>query len=212
VTDFDDLDDLERELGPSMRVAPLRPAAAQITEAGLSVSPRLFVFEIADPGRVDSAAADFDALRKGRGSAKAIEVTDNRPTPGGAPSRHWWRITTAATAAAQALIAGGTLVLTGRDDASDETRVGTDAPENTGAVPAVVESFMDAWVAGDGAAVGSMSVWAPCTSARSRVRTGQRSGTSTIGIGRLGGSSKTEVSAIFGPLCRRGRLCLHVRE
>jgi hypothetical protein len=129
VTDFDDLDALERELGPSLRVA-LRRAAAEITEEQLSQAPWLSRNGPGAAGaRFDDAARDLEVLEPE--GFEVMMAVDFEPTP----EQRWGvrrSLVVAAAAAALALIAGSVLVWSAVDDDVD-TRVpaGTSSTSST---------------------------------------------------------------------------------
>jgi hypothetical protein len=108
VNDFDDLDVLERELGPSLRVA-LQGAASRITD-----EPRRA--QGLRPDAVDVVPV-LQVVRTRSIDAPPIEVPPATATRG-----HRWR-TLAAVAAAVLLLAVGTVVVVARDDPALETSV-----------------------------------------------------------------------------------------
>jgi len=136
VNDFDDLDDLERELGPSLRVA-LRRAADMVTDDGRTSTPWP-----TDVAQDEPTFVDLETL--------APATTVRRP-------RRPRLVAAAIVSAAAVVVAGIAVVALSRGDDAEPT----DQP-----IEAVAESFMKAWVRGDGGAVaalmsprGSVDVW-----------------------------------------------------
>jgi hypothetical protein len=156
VSDIDDLDALERELGPAVRLT-LRRAAAEITvehrpdavwrrgggaPSGVSPDPRetLVILESSardgqptDPPFVDTARV----------------VLEPRMTS------HRWRVV-AAAAAVLVFAAAAVLAYRSGEDPTDIEPIdvtSTTEPRDPAAYVAVADTFMDAWVAGEGDAV-----------------------------------------------------------
>jgi WD40 repeat protein len=116
VTDFGDLDALERELGPSLRVA-LRRAAAEITEEHQPRAPWLSRNGPAASGaRFDDAAGNLEVLEP---EGSEVMIVDFEPAPDKRAGRRRWLVI-AAAAAALVLIAGSMLVWAATND--DEKR------------------------------------------------------------------------------------------
>jgi D-alanyl-D-alanine carboxypeptidase len=174
VNEFDDLDVLERELGPSLRRA-LRHVAADITDdrppsvrglngdgarAALVEDPLEADAPEADHG-VNEAAGYLDALRT---RSSNVTLVDTEPTSTRPPRRRWPIVT--AAAAVVAVVVGG-LVLAIRDDPGgnhDPATPGTivaDTPPTTldpqdAASVRVAERFLAARNAGDVATATSL--------------------------------------------------------
>ena len=137
MTEFDDLDQLERELGPSLRLA-LR----QVADA------------IADDRPTSSAIVPNgdgpDAFNQLSRRSKTVTMIDIEATPTRPPNRHrWWII----TAAAAAVLLVGVVLLAVRDDETepDEAPVATEALEETTNETAVevAQGFVEAYGAFD---------------------------------------------------------------
>lgn len=105
MNDFDDLEELERELGPSLQLA-LRRAAGGITDERPRTAPRL-----SGTGTAAPATGWDDA------ATEAIALGDY-PTQVQRPG-HRRRLVLAAAAAALLLVAGGALVRVATDDSPD---------------------------------------------------------------------------------------------
>jgi hypothetical protein len=129
VTDFDDLDVLERELGPSLRIA-LRRVAAEIREEQQSHAPWLSGIGSAAPGvGFDDVAGDLVPLEP-EGSEVMIVDLGLTPTKRGGHRRSLVVV----AAAALVLIAGSVLVWAAVDDDVDtRVPVGPDRTSTTDA-------------------------------------------------------------------------------
>jgi len=137
VSDASDLDDLERELGPTLRLA-LRRFAAEALGDGSTGPP------VSTSTEEDLNVIDFK-------SSTSPTATGDRRRP--------WIIATALAAAAVIVVAV-VAVLATRDDVKPADEQATE----------IAESFMTAWVRGDGAAVaallsssGSFDQWTKAT-------------------------------------------------
>jgi len=134
VNDMDDLDGLERELGPALRVA-LRRVAAEISDDGRTTSPWASHHPRDGVTMVDLESSSRATTRRAR----------RRP------------VTALIVCAAAAVVAAIAVVVLSRLDRGKSA----DQP-----IEAVADSFMAAWVRGDGDAVaalmspdGSVDVW-----------------------------------------------------
>ena len=152
MNDFDDLDDLERELGPSLRVA-LRRAAARITD-----EPPL---EARSLNRLASEAPEVP-IDDGAPLLRATEETSTRGVVDVPRTRRdelgrRWRLAAAAVVAALLLFAGAVLV-TGSGDNKIRTRVPAGPGTGTTSVPMAppVVVTPPATVPGDGSADGPL--------------------------------------------------------
>jgi len=130
VNGVDDLDALERELGPSLRVA-LRRIAAEITVDGPTSSAWT-----SDQDPASRSAVDNVILVDLESSTRASSPRERRRP----------RVVAAAVLSAAVVVAIATLALIGldRDDPSDRT------------AETVADSFMKGWVGGDGQAVAAL--------------------------------------------------------
>ncbi len=145
MNDVDDLDDLERELGPSLRVA-LRRTAAEITDDGSTTSPW---------------ASDHDPVSRPLEEGVTVVDLETRSWGEPAPERRRPRLVAAIIlAAAAVVVAIAVVAVSRRDDAKPADRP----------VGAIAEAFMEAWVRGDGDAVaasispdGFVDAWTPET-------------------------------------------------
>jgi hypothetical protein len=137
VNDVDDLDGLERELGPGLRVALGRAAA-----------------EISDDGRTTSPWASLDA----RDGVAIVDLeSSSQATTGRERRRRRPVIAWIVSAAVAVVVVALAVVVLSRLDAGKPA----DEP-----IEAVADSFMTAWVRGDGEGVaalmsadGSVGVW-----------------------------------------------------
>jgi hypothetical protein len=148
VSDVDDLDDLEHEFGPSLRVA-LRRIAAEITE------------------HEPTTSASASARRLDTGSPKApdgVTMSDREGSTGTgtARERRQPRLRALAIAAAAVVVVVAVIAVT-------LSPFDHDKPADKRA-DAVAESFMKAWVGGDGGAIaallspnGFFDGWTPAT-------------------------------------------------
>ena len=145
MNDFDELDELERDLGPLLRVA-LRRTAAQVTATGTTTSP-----PTSDHDPVSPPVQDRVTMIDLETSPRA------EPAP---PRRRPWLIVAAIAAAAVVVVVVTVTALLRRNNTEP-----ADQP-----VEPAAQAFMDAWVRGDGNAVaaliapdGSVDRWAAQT-------------------------------------------------
>jgi hypothetical protein len=131
VNDMDDLDELVRELGPTLRRV-LRRAAAEITDDGPTTSPWA-----SDHGPGSRPVQADMTLVELESTTSAITTPEHRP-------RHRMAAVILAAAAIVVVAVAG-VALSRRDEKGADQQV-----------EAVAESFMHAWVRGDGDAVAAL--------------------------------------------------------